>query len=419
MTSRERVNASFNHQQPDQMPVDFGAASTTGVHVLAVQNMRKIFGLEDRPIKIVEPYQMLGEVDEELRNLIGIDVIGVNPKNNMFGFANDNYSKEFKTFWGQTVLVPEDFNTRIDEKGDLLIYPEGDMNAPASGKMPQKSYFFDTIIRQEPVDDSNLNVEDNLEEFGAITEDALKYIVNEVNKAYETDKAILVNYGGTALGDIALVPGPFLKHPKGIRDISEWYMSTLIRRDYIAEIFDRQSNIAIENLKKLFDAVGNKISAIYMCGTDFGTQDSTFCAPDDFDSLWKPYYKRMNDWIHQNTEWKAFKHSCGAIEPLIQNLIEAGFDILNPVQINARNMIPENLKKQYGHQVTFWGGGVDTQVVLASGTPQEVMKQVLYLCEVFNKNGGFIYNTIHNTQANVPIENLEAMIKAIHKFNGK
>ena len=417
MNSKERVQTSLNHRQPDKMAIDFGATPVTGIHVLAIENLRKIYGLEEKPVKVTEPYQMLGEVDDELKEAMGVDTIGISPKNNMFGFANNTPPREFKTFWGQTVLVPAEFNTKIDEEGDLLIYPGGDTSAPASAKMPQTSYFFDTIIRQEPIDEANLKVEDNLEEFSPISDEDLTYFKNEVDKVAGSGKAIVANFGGTALGDIALVPAPQMKYPKGIRDVSEWYMSTMMRPDFVKEVFDRETDIAVENLKKIFAVVGNRIDVAFICGTDFGTQDSTFCAPETFDDMWLPYYQKVNNWIHENTEWKTFKHSCGAVEPFMSHFIEAGFDIINPVQINASGMDPKHLKSAYGDKLTFWGGGVDTQKVLSFGTPEEVTKQVLEQCEILSLNGGFIFNTVHNTQANVPIENLEAMMKAIERFN--
>jgi uroporphyrinogen-III decarboxylase len=208
-----------------------------------------------------------------------------------------------------------------------------------------------------------------------------------------------------------------MKNPKGIRDISDWYMSTLMRMDFVQQLFDKQTDIALENLKSLFGIFGNTIDAVYMCGTDLGTQDSQFCSPEFFAELYLPYYKKMNDWIHRNTEWKTFKHSCGAVLPLIPSFIDAGFDILNPVQINAAGMDSKVLKEQFGDKITFWGGGVDTQKVLSFGTPAEVQKQVQNQCEILGENGGFVFNTVHNVQANVPIENLVAMIETVNKFN--
>ncbi len=155
---------------------------------------------------------------------------------------------------------------------------------------------------------------------------------------------------------------------------------------------------------------------VNICGTDFGTQTSTFCSPEVYNNLWLPYYKKVNDWIHSNTEWKTFKHSCGAIEQLMPNFIESGFDIINPVQINAAGMDTVNLKKKYGDKITFWGGGVDTQHTFAFGTPQEVRDQVKRQCEILNENGGFVFNTIHNIQANVPFENVLAMLEALQEL---
>jgi uroporphyrinogen-III decarboxylase len=284
--------------------------------------------------------------------------------------------------------------------------------------MPHTGYFFDAIIRQEPIDEDKLNPEDNLEEFEPITDRDLNWWKNMVDRLSATGKGIIASLGGTALGDIALVPGMQLRRPKGIRDVAEWYMSTVMRPDYVHAIFEKQTDIAIANLTKIYEVVGNRIEAAFICGTDFGTQTSTFCSPEQFKEMYLPYYKRVNDWIHQHTEWKTFKHSCGAVETFIPLFIEAGFDILNPVQINAVGMEPKHLKDTFGKDLVFWGGGIDTQKMLSFGTPAEVRKQVLENCEIFAKDGGFVFNTVHNIQANVPAENLIAMMEAIREFNG-
>jgi uroporphyrinogen-III decarboxylase len=286
-----------------------------------------------------------------------------------------------------------------------------------SAKMPKSGYFFDTIVRQPPIDDNNLQVEDNLEEFGLLSKQDIEYWANSAAYIKTSDKGIIANFGGTGLGDIALVPAPWLKNPKGIRDIAEWYSSTLMRSDYIKEVFDKQTDIAVENFKTLFAILGNSIDVVYMCGSDFGTQDSQFCSPEGFADLYLPYYQKMNNWIHTNTHWKTFKHSCGAILPLLPSFIEAGFDIINPVQISAKDMDSKILKEKFGDKITFWGGGVDTQKVLSFGNFADVEKQVLRQCEIFGRNGGFVFNTVHNIQANVPVENIAAMVSALKKFN--
>jgi uroporphyrinogen-III decarboxylase len=283
--------------------------------------------------------------------------------------------------------------------------------------MPKSGYFFDTIVRQDPIDESRLNPEDNLEEFDDISDGSLAYISSEVKRASTSGCAIIGGVGGTGFGDIALVPAPFLKHPKGIRDVSEWYVSTLARTDYIHSVFSTQCDIAIRNLERLFETVGNDIDILFVCGTDFGTQDSSFCSTETFIELYFPYYKQINDWVHQHTDWKTFKHSCGAIDAFMPHFIDAGFDIINPVQCSAAGMDPEHLKSSYGENIVFWGGGVDTQQTLPFGSPRDVRAEVTERCRIFSRDSGFVFNTIHNIQARTPVENIVAMLDAIWYFD--
>ncbi|MGA2351220.1 MAG: uroporphyrinogen decarboxylase family protein [Terracidiphilus sp.] len=414
--SCERLIDTLNHKQPDRIPIDFGGTPTTGIHVSCVAALRDHYGLEKRPVRVHEPYQMLGLVDEDLQNAMGLDVVCVYPRGTLFGFPED----EWKSWQlnGLEVLVAKDFNVTVDADGNTLIYPEGDMSVPPSGRMPSGGHFFDAIVRQEPFDEQKLNPEDNMEEFTAISQADLDHIVKLVNAQAATGRGVVANFGGTGFGDIALVPAPNLKHPKGIRDITEWYVTTSSRQDYVHKVFERQCEVAISNLERIFAAIGNTVQVAYICGTDFGTQTGAFCSVKTFNSLYYPYYKQVNDWVHSHTQWKTFKHSCGAVSKFIPSLIEAGFDILNPVQCSATGMDPEQLQANFGKQIVFWGGGVDTQRILPFGTPAEVRDQVLRRCEIFAPGGGFVFNSIHNVQAATPVANLIAMIDAVHEFNG-
>ncbi|MDP6039724.1 MAG: uroporphyrinogen decarboxylase family protein [Candidatus Latescibacteria bacterium] len=418
MTARENFKKALNHETPNTIPVDFGSAATTGMHVSCVGALRDYYGLEKRPVKVHEPYQMLGWIDDDLKEATGITIDGLQTRNTLFGFPNVNW-REFRLPWGQEVLVSEHFQTTTDTKGDLLLYPEGDQSAPPSARMPVGGAFFDTIIRQEPIDDSTLNPEDNLEEFSIASEADISHVQTEVERLKDSPYGRTGTFGGTGFGDIALVTAPFLTHPKGIRDVEEWYISTFTRQDYIHKVFERQCEIGIQNLETFHNNVGDTIDVLFVCGTDFGTQTSTFCSTDTFDSLYAPYYKQVNDWVHQHTSWKTLKHSCGAVESFIPHFIETGFDILNPVQCSATGMDPQTLKDRYGDRIVFWGGGVDTQQTLPFGTADEVREQVLQRCEIFSPNGGFIFNSIHNVQMNTPVENIVAMIDAVKTFNGR
>jgi hypothetical protein len=418
MTSRERLDAALNHRQPDRIPVDFNGTAVTGMHVKCVIGLRDHCRLDKRLVKVHEPYQMLGWIDDDLQVALGIDVEGVYGPDTMFGYRNENWTP-WRMDDGTEVLMSGNFRTTKDTNGDTVVFPGGDRTAPPSGRLPKNGFFFDTIIRQEPIDEDKLDPADNLEEFGPITGETLDHFEKESRRAGATGRGIIASFGGTALGDIALVPAPGLKHPKGIRDVEEWYVSTLTRRPYVHKVFEGQTERALANLEKIHSRVGDQVQAVFTCGTDFGTQRSTFCSVAAFRELYMPYYKRINDWIHGHTAWKTFKHSCGAVKTLIPAFIESGFDILNPVQVSAAGMDARELKQEFGGDIVFWGGGVDTQKTLAFGTPEAVRAEVLERCEIFGRDGGFVFNAVHNIQANVPIANIVAMFDALNEFNGR
>ena len=418
MNSRQRVHLALHHQQPDRVPLDLGSSAVTGMHASSVYLFRQALQLDPpgTPVKVVEPYQVLGEIKPDLIEALGVDVVGLSSPKTLFGFRNENW-KPWTLFDGTPVLVPEAFNTEPEPNGDILMYPEGDRSAPPSGRMPAGGYYFDTIIRQEPLDDAALKVEDNLEEFGPVSDADLAYFASESARLFnDTDTAILANCGGTAFGEIALVPAPWLKRPKGIRDVAEWYMSTVARREYVYRVFERQCEIALANLPKIYAAVGDRPAGVFITGTDFGTQGGPFISPKAYRELYQPFHREINAWIHQHTSWKTFIHSCGSVRALIPDFIAAGFDILNPVQTSAAQMDPAELKAQFGDKLVFWGGGVDTQHTLPFGTPEQIRAEVRERMRIFSPGGGFIFNTIHNVQARVPQENLLALYQAVAEY---
>jgi hypothetical protein len=420
MTSRQRVALALDHRRPDRIPLDLGSAPVTGMHVTTVYLLRQALGLDplETPVKVIEPYQMLGEIAPDLMEALGVDVVGIWPSKNLFGFRNEGW-KPWATFDGTPVLVPEGFNTDVEAEGDLLAYPEGDKSVPASARMPRDGFYFDAIMRQGPPEDCQPRVEDNLEEFQPISEAELEHFRTGVARLHtQTDKAILANFGGTAFGDIALVPATWLKHPKGIRDIAEWYMSLATRREHVGLVFERQCEIALANLKACHRAVGDRVSVVFLSGTDFGTQTGPLISPSLYRQLYLPNQKRLNDWIHQNTGWKTFIHSCGSVRVLIPLFIEAGFDIINPVQCGAADMDARALKDEFGDRVTFWGGGVDTQRTLPFGTPGDVRREVGERMRIFGAGGGFVFNTIHNVQPGIPVENVLALYATFRELAG-
>ena len=417
MTSRERVQASLNHKQPDKIAIDFGGHVDSTMHVSCIEGLREYYGLEKHPVIAWDVFTMCGVIEPDLADAMGVDVAPSCPLGTVFGFPRDKV-KEWRNLQGQVIMVPVDFNPVSDGNGGYYVYPQGDTSCSPSGHMPAKSFYFDAVLRQEPIDEDNLNPEDNLEEWKILDDENLAFIKMMIDKGYESGKSVCYSAPGLGLGDAADIPGCGLKHPKGIRDYTEWYMTPLMRPEFTEELFDKQMDIAIENLKLVNDMCGDKIDVVFTCAADLSHQHSLFISPEVFKELYLPAYLKVNNWIHENTNWKILKHNCGAVRPLIPLLIEAGFDALNPVQTTADGMDPRELKEEFGKDITFWGGGVETTRELPFGTPEQVREQVLERCEIFGKDGGFIYNANHIIQANTPIENIIAMINAVKEYNG-
>ena len=417
MDGRSRLKQALEHRE-GEVPVDFGATIVTGMHVSIVEALRRRLGLTDRPVKVHEPYQMLGLIEEDLQDALGIDVQGVFRKRNFFGVANEHW-RSWKTPWGQEVLIAGDMVLRNSRRGEVLAYPQGDGDAPPSGRMPEGGYFFDSITRQGPIDESKLDSRDNQVEFGPISDEELDYLRIQTEEHGGNHRSLVGGFGGASFGDAASITAPFLKHPRGIRDLNEWYISLISRPGYIRDVFSVQCDYALQNLARIYDTVGDSIDVVVLSGTDFGTQNALFISTETFDHLFAPFYQKVNDWIHSHTPWKTFIHTDGAVEPIIPRLIDAGFDILNPFQYTADGMDPKQLKEKFGRSLVFWGGGIETQRILPFGTPGEVKSEVLRQCEILAPGGGFVFSSVHNILAKTPVENVIAVFEGIREYNGR
>lgn len=419
MNSRERLLTSINHKEPDVIPVDFGGCKVTGIHCKTVEALRDYYGLEKKPVRIIETYQMLGEIDDELAEIMGVDTIRLANPQDIFG--NDlTHEHEQLTPWGQEVLVSSEVDLTTADSGDIYVYPGGDKSVAPTARMVDGGYFFNPIERYtEEVDDDDLDIADNLAEFQPRSDEDIKFLGDRAAELHKSGRAVVAEFEGTALGDVSLVPGLSLKDPKGVRTVQEWYISLMIRPEYIQELFERQIDVAIENYKKYWQACGENVDVVFICGTDFGTQESQFVSVDQFNEMWLPSYKRLTDWIHQNTTWKILKHTDGSVGPLMPCMVESGIDCLNPIQFNAAGMEPEHLKKDFGDQLALWGGIVDTQKQLETGTTDDVRKQVRQMYDLLGAGGGYVANTVHNIQANHPLKNVVAMTDELNAIRGR
>ena len=414
MTSRERLRKAIHHEQPDRPPLDMGSTLVTGIQASAYAKLKKALGIKGGVIRVYDPFQMLAEVEESVKAALGIDTVGIQLPTTMFGYKNENW-KPFRMFDGTEVEISGHLEYDVLANGDIVQYPKGDRSVPPSGRLPKDGYYFDVIVRQEPIDEAKLDPEEWVAQtYSLYTEEELRFIEDTTRSWYEgSEYGIVGNFWGAGFGDIANVPGPAVLHPKGIRDPEEWYVSTLTRKDYIKAIFHHQYELQMKNLAMYRQAVGDRIDVVVMSGTDFGSQNGPFISPDSYRELFKPLHKAMNDWVHKNTRWKTFYHTCGSVVAYLDDFAEAGIDILNPVQISAAGMSPEMLKGTYGDTFVFWGGAVDAQHTLAFGSAEQVSAEARRNIGIFSKGGGFVFNNIHNIQATVSVENMMALLKSV------
>ena len=420
MTSRQRVIAAINHEHPDKVPVDLGSTGQTGISASVLYKLREALRLPRKPIEINEILQMLGTVDDDVRQALGVDTVGLYNPSSLFGIPN-GAQKPFIMQDGTPVTISEGHEYDIMPDGSVLMYPMGDRKANPSGLMPAGGYFFDGIDRAPGFDEDNLTpIEDFRNAFGLLDEKTALYLEKEAMRLYsETDYGIIGNLGGGGLGDAALLPGLHEPDPKGIRKFEDWMMAHLLYPDYIKAVFTLQTEIMQENLEIYRQAVGDKIQVIWISGTDFGTQKCELYSPEIFRELYKPFYKRINGWVHEHTAWKTFYHCCGSVVNLLDDFVDMGVDILNPVQLSANGMDASMLKQKYGEQLVFWGGGIDTQKVLPFGSPEDVRTQVRERLKILSAGGGYVFNTIHNIVGRTPVENIISLFEAVKEFNAE
>jgi hypothetical protein len=421
LTSRERLIKTLNHEDPGKVVVDMGSATTCGIHAYALERLRDYLGLEKKKIQVYEPFQLLGRVDDDLREALGIDVVGIDTNCTIYGFENQNWKSWVFPTTGSEYLVSEAFNVTEGENGRTYMHPKGDVKAPPCAVLPRDGYFFDNIVRtpMSQVEHTAADARKDFQyDFSKYTDRQLRYMEDRINFYYNnTEYGLFDTAALHAMGDMAYIPGPGLKHPEGIRDPEAWLVAHYTEPEYVKECYHMQMEVALENLKLLKEIAGDKIQVVFASGTDFGTQKAQYISNDMYREFYAPYQQPVNAWIHAHTNWKVFYHTCGSIVGLLPDLYESGVDILNPVQCSAQGMDPAFLKREWGDKFVFWGGGVNTQKTLPFGTPDEIYDEVMERLKIFAPGGGFVFNTIHNILGPTRPESIAAMFRAVKDYN--
>ena len=396
MNSRERVTAAIHHQPVDRLPVDLGGMRSTGIMAIAYQRLKDHLGIDAGGLYVFDTMQQLAYVEEPIRQRFGCDVVILDT-----GLLRG---------WRETTL-PDGTPAKITST--FLTEPDGAggeyaLNAAGTrwGHRPADSYYFDTV-GTPPLAYAETASDLDRYQWPVYSDADLKLLQAEAKRLHdETDYAILGSFGGA-----------FLEGGQGLRGWDQFMMDIAGDRAFTEAVLDKMLANYLQNVELYLDAVGDYINIIQM-GGDMGTQNGPQIRPKVYYEVFQPREKALWGRIHQlKPNVAVFLHCCGGIYELIPGIIDAGCDILNPVQISARGMDPERLKREFGDKLCFWGGGCDTQTVLPFATPEEVYAHTRQNIEIFAKESGFVFTQVHNIQAGVPVENLLAMYQAVEDFN--
>jgi uroporphyrinogen-III decarboxylase len=311
---------------------------------------------------------------------------------------------------GAEGLLPPGTRIGTDAEGRwVLLDPAG---RPTSFRMPRDGYYFDDVSFNSPgaaIDPAAFTP------VTGFTDEHLAAVQARAEFLHEnTEYALLGWGGGVCFLGMSLITDRLSNVTMGLP--SEWMVMLMTEKDTCHEMMDRSVEASIRCLKQLHDATGDRCFAWGIAADDSGTQRGEFINPALWAEMIKPHYAKLCSWIHRNTRWKTFLHACGSIYHLVPHLIEAGVDILNPIQTSADNMEPDRLKREFGGRIVFWGGGCDTQRVLATATPEELREHVRERLAIFKPGGGYVFNQVHNIQPNVPAANVIAMLDAALEF---
>ncbi|HYK88857.1 MAG TPA: uroporphyrinogen decarboxylase family protein [Acidobacteriota bacterium] len=415
MNSRERILAAISHKTPDRVPVDLGATPSSGISAIAYSNLVKHVGRPELPVLIYDVVQQLAQPDYAVLKMFDVDVIDI-------GRALNDKPSDWKPATlanGDSAFYPMWFDPVRQADGSFLTFDDDERRALS--KMPAGATFFDQtyfpFVEGYPRDYSSLDAEmrrimwarhahspwDRAGEndfWEKLREKALML-------RRTTDKALLI-----VCGCNLFEWGTFL------RRMDNFLMDLMSDQDSVEKLLDKLMKRHLAALERVCRSVGD-VADIIRFGDDLGMMTGPFMSPKIYRKLFKPRHKILCDYVKSHSSMHTFIHSCGSISQLMPDLIDAGVEIFNPVQTNARGMEPAYLKKEFGKDCTFWGGGIETAGVLNGNSTEKIRDQVLERMGIFSAGGGYVFNTVHNILPDVPPENILAMYDAVKEFNSR
>ncbi len=412
MNSRERVLCTIAHKEPDKVPVDLGATGSSGISAIAYSNLLKYLKMEHLPVQVYDVVQQLAQPHDEILELFGIDAIDIG---RAFNIEPEDWQPTIIAN-GDNAFYPKWFNPVKEENGNWIASTN---SGQPIAKMPVGATFFDqTIFPWKDNYPENMNgLDEAMSKVmwsafasspwdSAQKPDYWKQLRERALKLKEnSDKALIIGVGCNLFEW-----GTF------IRRMDNFLMDPYLESTNVEKLLDALMERHLSTLAKVCEAVGD-IADFVKFGDDLGAMNGPLMDPEIYRQFFKPRHKQLCDFAKQNSKMHTYLHSCGSIYKLIPDLIECGFEVLNPVQTQCTDMEPEKLKNEFGKDVTFWGGGIETVGTLNAAKPEQVRAEVLNRMEILSKGGGFVFNTVHNILPDVPPENIVAMFDAVKEFN--
>lgn len=398
MTSRERIHGAIEFAETDRVPRDFGGMGSTGISCFAYPDLVGALGLSPRRPRVHDTSQMLALPDVDVLDALEIDVVAVESDRCTSAFDEPDRWVEFDFF--------DRLPARVMDSGGYRLEEDGTIADRGGARMPPGSNVFDQLHGGQPLD---LGDEPELAPLEAVEESArgrlldgerIRAVADYVAKARSrTDRAILFRGPTAGLG----FPGGF----------PAWSMVCLTNPKYVADYHRIVTDVTVENWRRLLPHIGGDIDVVMISADDQGLQDRTILPPPVYRELYVPYYRSVNDAIREAApQVKRFLHSCGAIYDIIDDIVDAGFDVLNPVQWSAGGHSYTEWKDKARNRIALWGGGVNTQSTLPFGTPEEIAEEVRAVVSYMSEDSGYIFCAIHNILAEIPGEKVVAMYEA-------
>ena len=400
MNHRERVLTALHHKEPDRVPIDLGGNLNSGIMAVTYRGLRERLGLEPRVTCVTDTMQQLAVVEKDVRDVLGVDTYGI--------YCEPHEWRPGNLTDGSPAMLPAKWNPQVQEDGSQVVFdPAGN----ATMKMPHSGFYFDPV--HSPVAAATrISDLDEYEDWIKNHDACPFYLDKSYEELAQKAKGLRENtdyFIGAFFGAHIFFGG------LDLRGVENFMIDLAVDPRFAGALMDRLVDGHMERFEHFARTLGKYVDVIEV-DDDLGMQDRPWISLEMYRKMIKPRQKRMFEFIKSNCDAYLLFHSDGSIYQFIPDLIEVGVDILNPVQFSAKDMDTRRLKREFGRELTFWGGGCDTQRVLPFGTPCEVREEVKRRIDDLAPGGGFVFTQVHNIQAGSPVENVVAMYEAALEY---